>query len=242
MIGLSCDMKSIKNFCKKKKIILIEDCAHSLGSTYNKVHVGNFGLVGSFSFYPTKQITTGEGGMITTNNKKIFEKLKSLKAFGIDKDVKSRSVPGHYDVKALGLNYRMTDFQAAMGYDQIINYKKNLEVRKKIAERYISNLSHNVNINFMPFNDECSYFVFQIFVKNRIKLIKHLKSKKIGFSIHYAKALPDMSYYKKKYNLPTSSYRQARTYAGTNVSLPVYSKLTFSEVDRITRIINNFYK
>ena len=242
MTGFSCDMKSISDFCKKNKIILIEDCAHSLGTTYNKTHVGNFGLVGAFSFYPTKQITTGEGGMITTNNKIIYEKIKSLKAFGIDKDIKSRSKPGHYDVKALGLNYRMTDFQAAMGYDQIINYRKNLEKRKKIAIRYEKNFKQNSKIKFVPFQKESSYFVFQIFVKNRNKLIDLLKSKKVGFSIHYAKALPEMTYYKRKYNLSYRKFLNSRIYAKTNISLPVYPKLTFSEVDRISSLVNNFYK
>ena len=75
-------------------------------------------------FYPTKQITTGEGGAIITNDKKLYLKLKKLKAFGIDTDINQRKNPGEYDVKLLGLNYRITDFQAALGINQIKNYKK----------------------------------------------------------------------------------------------------------------------
>ena len=78
-------MKFVKN-----KIKLIEDCAHAVGTYYNNKHAGNFGISGSFSFYPTKQITTGEGGMVVTNNKKIYQSIKSLKAFGIDKDINQR--------------------------------------------------------------------------------------------------------------------------------------------------------
>ena len=77
MAGKSCDMKSIIKIAKKYKLKIIEDCAHALGTHYQNTHVGNFGITGVFSFYPTKQITTGEGGMLITNNKKIFDKIKN---------------------------------------------------------------------------------------------------------------------------------------------------------------------
>ena len=152
MAGLPCDLRDIVKFCKEKKITLIEDCAHGLGSTFKKTHVGNFGITGNFSFYPTKQITTGEGGAITTNNKKIYKQLKQLKAFGIDKDIKNRKIPGDYDVKSLGLNYRLTDFQAALGLNQIKNYSKNLKRRREIAKRYSENLKQIKQIHFIKFN------------------------------------------------------------------------------------------
>ena len=163
MAGYPCNMNEIATFCRKKKIVLIEDCAHGLGTYFNKRHVGNFGVSGSFSFYPTKQITTGEGGMIVTNDKTFFRKVKMLKAFGIDKDIKERKKQGDYDVKELGLNYRMTDFQAALGYSQIKKYKNNLKRRKEIAKRYIKNFSDCYEIKHMPYSESCSFFVFQIF-------------------------------------------------------------------------------
>ena len=116
-----------------------------------------------FSFYPTKQITTGEGGVVITNDKNFYDKIRKLKAFGIDKDIKDRKKQGDYDVKSLGFNYRMTDFQAALGYNQVKKYKKNLATRHKIAKRYIKNLSKVKNIRFMPYSRDSSYFVFQIF-------------------------------------------------------------------------------
>ena len=90
MAGYPCEIKKLINLCKKKNIKLIEDCAHALGTRINKKHAGNFGITGCFSFYPTKQITTGEGGALITNNKKIYKKIKILKAFGIDKDINQR--------------------------------------------------------------------------------------------------------------------------------------------------------
>ena len=112
MAGIACKLDEIVKLSKKLKLTLIEDCAHGLGTIYQNKHVGNFGITGCFSFYPTKQITTGEGGAIVTNDVKIYKKIKRIKAFGIDKDIKNRKIPGDYDVKSLGLNYRLTDFQA----------------------------------------------------------------------------------------------------------------------------------
>ena len=104
MAGYPCEADRILNFCKKKKLILLEDCAHAVGTKFKKIHVGNYGISGSFSFYPTKQITTGEGGMVITNDEGFYKKIKKLKAFGIDKDIKDRKKQGDYDVKSLGFN------------------------------------------------------------------------------------------------------------------------------------------
>ena len=242
MAGYPCDVKKISDFCKKKKIVLLEDCAHALGTFFQRKHVGNYGISGSFSFYPTKQITTGEGGMIVTNSKKFYKKIKKLKAFGIDKDIKDRKKQGDYDVKSLGFNYRMTDFQAALGYRQLINYKKNLEKRHKIGKRYIKNFSKTNQIQYIPYSKNNSFFVFQIFCKNRDKLLKELKNKKIGVSVHYANPLPIMTYYKKKYKLNIKNYSNSNLYAKTNISLPIYPKLSNKNIEYISREIINFYK
>ena len=237
MAGYPCDLTKIIKFCKKKKLVLLEDCAHAVGTKYKKKHVGNYGMTGSFSFYPTKQITTGEGGMVITNDKKTFDKIKKLKAFGIDKDIKDRKKQGDYDVKFLGYNYRMTDFQAALGISQILNYKKNLKMRHLLVKRYLSNLSKIKNIECMPYSNDCSYFIFQVFCKNRDKILKELKNLKIGVSVHYANALPRMSYYKKKYNLNQMKYKNSIEYGSENISLPVYPKLKIREVDKICKTI-----
>ncbi|MDB2527636.1 DegT/DnrJ/EryC1/StrS family aminotransferase [Candidatus Pelagibacter bacterium] len=237
MAGYPCNLEEIIKFCKKKNLVLLEDCAHAVGTKYKKKHVGNYGLTGSFSFYPTKQITTGEGGMVITNDKKIFAKIKKLKAFGIDKDIKDRKKQGDYDVKFLGYNYRMTDFQAALGINQILNYKKNLKIRHILVKRYLSNLSKIKNIECMPYSKDCSYFIFQVFCKNRDKILKELKNLNIGVSVHYSNALPKMSYYKNKYKLNIMKYKNSFEYGSENISLPVYPKLTIREVDKICKAI-----
>ena len=242
MAGYPCNIVEVSNFCKKNNIILLEDCAHALGTYKDKLHAGNYGMTGSFSFYPTKQITTGEGGMVITNNKMVYKKIKMLKAFGIDKDIVNRKKVGDYDVKYLGYNFRITDFQAAIGYGQILNYKKNLERRKIIAKRYVQNLLQNKHIQFVPFSKDCSYFIFQIFCKQRDKLTSFLKKKKIGFSIHYKTPVPRMTYYKKKYKINMDEYFNSTKYGNMNISLPNYPKLKLSEVDYICKTINQFFQ
>ena len=237
MAGYPCEMDKIIRFCKKKKIKVLEDCAHALGTYFKGVHAGNFGLSGSFSFYPTKQITTGEGGVVITNNEKFYKKIKKFKAFGIDKDIKDRKKQGDYDVKSIGFNYRMTDFQAALGYRQIINYHKNLKARHMIAKRYIKNFSKTNKIVYMPYSANSSFFVFQIFCNNRDKILKKLKERKIGVSVHYTNPLPKMSYYKKKYKLDIKDFRNSHKYGKLNISLPVYPKLKKMEIDKICREI-----
>ena len=239
MAGFPCEVDKISKFCKKNKIILIEDCAHALGTFIKRKHAGNYGISGCFSFYPTKQITTGEGGILITNDLHFFQKVKKLKAFGIDKDIKDRKKPGDYDVKALGYNYRMTDFQAALGYRQIKRYKNNLKKRHQIVKRYIKNFSNVKNISHMPYSKDSSFFVFQIFLKKRDLIIKKLKEKNIGISIHYLNPIHKMSYYKYKYNLKSNILKNTQEYASTNISLPVYPKLKFSEIDYITKIIKD---
>ncbi len=244
MTGVPCNMKKIKNFCISNRIKLIEDCAHGLGTKFNNIHVGNFGLAGCFSFYPTKQITTGEGGALITNDQKIYKKVKRLKAFGIDKDLNERKKPGEYDVKLLGLNYRMTDFQAGLGLMQIKRYKANLKKRHILAKKYISKLQKSKNIIIPKFNTNYSYFIFQILFKNinfKNKIMEIFKKQKIGISVHYGKALPMMTYYKKRYNL-SKSFPNALKYSKSALSLPMYPKLKFDEIDKITNLILKYCK
>ena len=243
MAGIPVEIDKIINFCKKKKIRVIEDCAHAVGSYFKNKHVGNFGETGCFSFYPTKQITTGEGGILITNNKKIFQEIKKLKAFGINKDIRERKNQGEYDVKSLGFNYRMTDFQAALGYLQLNRYKKNLMKRKLIAKRYIKNLQNFSAVKFPKFNKNNSYFIFPILCnKFRNELLNFFKKKKIGVSVHYKTELPRMTYYRKKYFFKKNSYKNAHQYAIQNISLPIYPKLSLKNVDFICNMIINFYR
>lgn len=244
MTGYPCDMDEIIKICKENNIFLIEDCAHAIGTTYKGKHVGNFGIAGNFSFYPTKQITTGEGGMVICNDDKISHFIHTHKAFGIDTPPEKRNMPGVYDVQGLGYNYRMTDFQSALGYSQMMRYDWNLSTRKKNAKMYyelFGKLSEHIKLT--PFSEDNSFFLFQIFVDSleiRNELVKYLKENNIGCSIHYATPVPMMSYYASKYGYKDSDFPNAKQYADRNISLPIHPFLTNEDIKSIFSAIKFF--
>ena len=157
-----------------------------------------------------------------------------------DLDIKNRKIPGLYNVKRLGYNYRMTDFQAAIGYHQLIRFKKNLLIRKRNAKIYEQYLA-STKIKFKKFNNDCSYFIYQIFVKNRNKLIKLLKKKNIGTSIHYATPIPFFDYY-KKYNFKKDNFKNSILYSKQSISLPVHHQIDKKQIIQISKIILEFLK
>merc|ERR1711991_1207870 len=135
---------------KKYKLKLIEDCAHSIESKYENKHVGNFGDTGCFSFYTTKNLTTGEGGMIICNNNEVQKKIRVARLHGLSKDAWKRYLPEsvkhqtkfeHYDVTEVGLKYNMIDINAAMGLIQLGKLESSWKKRKKIFELYKRKLS-----------------------------------------------------------------------------------------------------
>ena len=240
MTGFACEMDKISTFCKRNKIFLIEDCAHALGTYYKNKHAGNFGVAGIFSFYPTKQITTGEGGVIISNDKKIMDKIKIIKSIGVNTPPEKRKIQGVYDVTNLGLNYRMTDFQAALAIGQLQRYKKNLAKRRKNALHYVRKIAQIKNIYCQDYSKNHSYFIFQVFFKNkktRDNVLLAFKKNGIGSSIHYATSVPMMTYYKKKYKLKKISYLNSINYGDNSISLPTHQFITKKMIDKIFQVI-----
>jgi|TARA_B100002003_G_scaffold156022_1_gene144648 dTDP-4-amino-4,6-dideoxygalactose transaminase len=245
MAGYPCNMTEFANFCDINKLVLIEDCAHALGTTYNGRHVGCFGIAGVFSFYPTKQVTTGEGGVVISNNKEIIDKVEKLKAFGIDTPPELRTKPGVYDVKSLGYNFRMTDIHAALGVGQMERYKISLQERKQKGKLYTEMFSGTEEVVFVDFDNDNSYFIFQlIFNKNidRDNVLLSLKGKGIGVSIHYATPVPLMSYYKNKYEYKTSDFPNGVYYGNQSISLPTHNKINEEDVVRIVETVKETIK
>ncbi len=137
--GLPCNIRPILKLAKKYKIKIIEDCAHAIESKYYNKHVGNFGETGCFSFYATKNLTTGEGGMLTTNKKKISSRIKIMRLHGMTKDAWKRHLPEvltikdkfqHYQVTELGLKYNMIDINSSLGLVQLKKIERNWKIRK----------------------------------------------------------------------------------------------------------------
>jgi len=150
--GNPCDMKKILSIAQKNNLSIIEDCAHALGARINKKHVGTFGDAGCFSFYPTKNLTTFEGGMMVTNSKKIANFVKTARNHGITKSLQdrfSKGNPWEYDIITPGYNYRLDEIRAALGISQLRRINEINLQRKKACLYYNSKLKNKTGI-FTP--------------------------------------------------------------------------------------------
>ena len=240
--GQSCDMNEILKISKAKNIPVIEDCAHALGSTYGLKKCGTIGNVGCFSFYPTKVITTGEGGMITTNNIKLFQKIKSLRSHGMSilPSEREKKASWEYDIVELGFNYRLDEIRSALGFSQLKRLGE-INKRRKIVARKYSELLNNIKGIISPITKKNRNHIFHLYsIKvdenyslTRDELFQKLYSKHIGTSVQY-KPLHLMTYYKQKYKLKKSDFPNSNLLEKQILCLPIYPLMTDKEIKYVT--------
>lgn len=239
-------INSIKDIVGNKKIFLIEDCAHSLGSRYEKNLVGSICDIGIFSFGPSKLITTsGMGGMVVSKNKKIVEKVKIFRSYGMNKNSLQRqnnSKSWIYSINEIGHNFRMTEYQAVAGLRLIPQLSKFIKKRKKLEKLYISKLS-KVPIRFITKVNKTSNvpLYFPIILKNqkiRDNLILHLKNYNIATSVHWDPILSNHKLFRKTDNLKLN---KAYNLSKTIISLPMHTKLSNKDINYISSVIINFF-
>jgi len=246
-LGMPVDMKKIKKIADKFDLFVVEDCALSLGAYFNGVHTGNIGDLGCFSFYPVKHITTGEGGMVISNNEDISSHINKDRAFGIDRQIDERKTPGIYDVQSLGFNYRMNEFQAAIGIEQLKKVDGFLKIRKENFERLYNGLKEIEKIIlFKSSHDDfqSSYYCFEFVLKDnlgkkRYEIIKKLNNKGIGTSVYYPGPVPLMTYYKNKYGYNETLFPNATKISKQGIALPVGPHIGLEEIDYIISILKN---
>jgi dTDP-4-amino-4,6-dideoxygalactose transaminase len=249
--GRPCEMGPILAVVKKHNLYLIEDCAHAIESQYRGKPCGTFGEFGCFSFYSTKNLVTGEGGMIISNNQKYISQIKILALHGMSKDAWKRfSDKGfkHYDVVTAGFKYNMMDLQAAIGVHQLKSIEDNLDKRNKIWNIY-NNEFKDLNVE-TPHPDSREkgtihakhLYTLQINKKKsgltRDAFIQKLHKKRIGAGVHY-RSIPEFSFYKKNYNWSSYNYPNAKKIGEETVSLPLSPKLTLNDIERIVREVRN---
>jgi dTDP-4-amino-4,6-dideoxygalactose transaminase len=240
--GRPCEMTPILKVVKKHNLYLIEDCAHAIESQYRGKACGTFGEFGCFSFYSTKNLVTGEGGMVISNNKNFISQIKILALHGMSKDAWKRfSDKGfnHYDVVSSGFKYNMMDLQAALGIHQLKSIENNLNKRNKIWNVY-NNEFKDLNAE-IPHTDSKEkgtihakhLYTLKINKKKsgltRDVFIKKLHKKGIGTGVHY-RSIPEFSFYKKNFNWSSNNYPNAKKIGKETVSLPLSAKLTSNEV------------
>lgn len=194
--GQPVELERILEIAKKYNLIVIEDAAHAFGATYKGRKIGSISDMTMFSFHPVKHITTGEGGIITTNNKEYYEKLLQFRSHGITRDkekMKEYHGPWYYEMQFLGYNYRMTDIQAALGISQLKKIDKFIELRRKYVAMYNETFKDMDEI-ITPFqheNGESSWHLYIIRLKldkltaSRREIFEALQQQNIGVNVHY---------------------------------------------------------
>jgi dTDP-4-amino-4,6-dideoxygalactose transaminase len=245
--GKSCDMLAIQKLAKKNNLEIIEDCAHALGTKFNKTHVGNFGKTGCFSFYPTKNLTTFEGGMVITNSKKIASKIRSMRNHGINKSLKERFSTGYpwdFDVSELGYNFRLDEIRSSLGLNQLKRLHKMNKLRQDASRYYKKQLKSINGIKLLDdsniTNNSCHLFVIKIlknFIIDRNILFKYLLKNGIRTSVHY-KPLNKFSFYKSKSKIYSSLEVSEQLYSKI-ISLPLFPQITKRELDLVINAIKN---
>lgn len=260
MGGCSYNFKEIHKIAKKYGVNVIEDAAHSFGGNYNKtMKIGSckFSDMTVFSFHPVKTITTGEGGVVTTNDKNLYRKLLRLRSHGINKlddkfIEKKEAYTGnkknqwYYEMRELGYHYRITDIQCALGLsqlnrvDQIIRKKKNIF---KLYDKYLSNLP-NIKLlqqekrNFTSCHLYIVHFDFKKIKKSRQQLMEFLQKNKIFTQVHYIPIVLHPFYRNKKNNI--INFLNAKRYYNGCLSLPVFYKLSQKKQKFVIDKIKNF--
>ena len=245
--GFSCNMKKIIQIAKKNNLKIIEDCAHSIGTYFNKKHVGTFGDTGCFSFYPTKNITTIEGGMIITNSKITAKKLQSLRNHGLSRTLLQRNkknVPWEYDIQTPGYNFRLDEIRSTLGISQLKRLKLMNRMRKSAANYYSQKLKNIPGIE-IPNLSEANNHVYHLYIIRitpefgftRNIIHKKLFMKGIHTTVHY-KPLHTFSFFKN--SLPKNKQFPNSVKAFTEcLSLPLYPKITRIQQDYV---IDNLLK
>jgi UDP-4-amino-4,6-dideoxy-N-acetyl-beta-L-altrosamine transaminase len=263
--GRAVNLEEVKAIAKEYDLWIIEDACHAPGgyfidSAQQKQNCGNgsFADLAIFSFHPVKHIACGEGGMITTNNEILYKKLLKLRTHGItknneefindntwakgqDEEVKDNSYPGWYmEMQTLGFNYRLTDFQAALGISQLkranIGIKRRREIAKKYAESFIN---HKWLKSQSGYVEGHAYHLYIIEVEDRYNLYNYLRTKNIFAQIHY---IPThlMPYY-KQFGWKEGDMPNAEEYYKGCLSLPMYPSLSDEEQNFVIKTIQDFY-
>ena len=245
--GKACDIKKMKKIADSHGLGLIEDCSHAIGTKLNNQHVGTFGDSGCFSFYPTKNITTLEGGMVITQSQKIAEYVRSLRNHGITKSLLqrySKGSPWDYDVVEPGYNYRLDEVRSALGLNQLTQITKLNVMRKKAFEYYNRKLRNEKGIITpeLPKNEEhaCHLYIIKIqkeYGASRDYLFKKLLSLGIRTSVHY-KPLHRFTVLKKRGKI-VDSIKNAENAYHQIISLPLYPSITKKEQDYVIEGITN---
>ncbi len=242
LYGQMCDMIAINEIAKKHELYVIEDCAHCIEGQREMIRPGQLSTAAVFSFYATKNITSGEGGAIVTNNYELYEKLLKYRSHGMSKGAAERhtSKYQHWDMELLGYNCKISDIQSSLLLPQLKSIDNNLKIREKICTKYEHELNNIKGVEFPNILKSTKHarHLFSIWVapRKRDKIIHHLQSSNVGVTVNY-RSIHLLSYYRtmpdiKKYRLPNSE-----KIGNSTITLPMYPKITTEEIKYVSSVL-----
>ena len=244
--GHPADLDPILELAERHGLVMIEDACHALGAEYRGRRVGSVAQMTVFSFHPVKHLTTGEGGMVTTDNPQFAETLRRFRNHGISTDARQRQSAGqwHYEMVLLGFNYRLTDIACALGLQQLKRLEENLERRRHIAERYIAAFRNMPGVLPPRVRDDVNpaWHLFPIRLDlNRLsasrgEVFQALRTENIGVNVHYI-PVHLHPYYRDRFGYKGGEYPVAETAYESLISLPMFHGMNEDDVEDVIRAL-----
>ncbi|WP_354624030.1 UDP-4-amino-4,6-dideoxy-N-acetyl-beta-L-altrosamine transaminase [Psychromonas sp. MME2] len=253
LTGQSCDMQKIHQLSLEYGFAIIEDASHGIGGFYQNQPIGNcqYSDISVFSFHPVKIITTAEGGIATTNNQRLAEKMQRLRSHGITRDTQLMSEPPHgdwyYQQLELGFNYRMSDLQAALGVSQIKRLNEFVSARKQLAENYneqLSDLPIMLPQQMQQADSSWHLYIIQLELnkinKSHRQIFDELKNAGVGVNLHYIPV--HLQPYYQQLGFTAGDFPQAEKYYARALTLPLHTQLNKTEqntvISSLTRVLS----
>jgi perosamine synthetase len=240
--GHPCDYDALKILAERHGLALVADACHSLGGSYRTRPVGSLADLSVFSFHPVKHITTGEGGMVTTSDADLTRRLKIFRNHGITTDHRQRAQQGSwfYEMAELGYNYRLTDFQCALGLSQLKKLPGWVARRQEIARRYQEKFAQLPGVQILKVSPEVAhaYHLFVVRLKNRQSVFEALRHREIAANVHYI-PVHLHPYYQQRFGTGPGLCPRAEAAYQEIMSLPMFPRMLDTEVDQVIAAVRD---
>ena len=244
--GHPAELAEIRKIAERHGLVVIEDACHALGAEYRGQLVGGFADMTVFSFHPVKHITTAEGGMVTTNDAKLAESLRRFRNHGISSDARQRQAAGqwHYEMVALGFNYRLPDMACALGLEQLKKLNGNLARRREIASRYGRAFREIAAVMPLVVHEDANpawhlYPIrlnLEILTADRGQIFRALRAENIGVNVHYI-PVHFHPYYRERFGYKGGEFPVAENAYDRLISLPMFHGMSDQDVDDVIQAV-----